>query len=56
MAEMLIVKSKIKEVNPELNVAGDLAEALNEVVIENLKKAGARAQANGRKTIGAKDL
>jgi len=56
MSEMLIVKSKIKEVNPELNVGGDVAEALNEVVHETLKKAGARAVANGRKTIGARDL
>lgn len=56
MADMLVVKSKIKEVNPELNVGGDVADALNEIVVETLKKAGARAQANGRKTIGARDL
>lgn len=56
MAEMLIVKSKIKEVNPELNVGGDVAEALNEIVTQKLKRASERALANGRKTIGARDL
>jgi histone H3/H4 len=56
MAEMLIVKSKLKTANPELNVAGDLADALNNKVVALLKEAGERAVANGRKTIKFTDL
>ncbi len=52
----LIVKSKIKESVSDYNVAGDLAEELEKVVAEILKKAAARAEANGRKTIMSKDL
>ncbi|MBW2965729.1 DUF1931 domain-containing protein [Candidatus Woesearchaeota archaeon] len=53
---MLIVKAKIKSVAPGYNVAGDLAEALNAKVEGLVKAAAARAEANGRKTIMAKDL
>lgn len=54
--EMIVVKSKIKELAGDCNVAGDFAEALNEVAVELVKKAGARAEANGRKTMQAKDV
>ncbi|MBW2996592.1 DUF1931 domain-containing protein [Candidatus Woesearchaeota archaeon] len=53
---MIIVKAKIKSVVPGYNVAGDLAPALNAKVEELVKAAAARAEANGRKTVMAKDL
>jgi histone H3/H4 len=53
---MLIVKAKIKEVAGDYNVAGDLAEALNKKAEQLVKDACARAEANGRKTVMAKDL
>ena len=53
---MLVVKAKIKSVVPGYNVSGDLAESLNRKVEELVKQAAARAEANGRKTIMAKDL
>jgi len=53
---MIIVKAKIKEVAGDYNVAGDVAEALNKKVEELVKNACSRAEANGRKTVMAKDL
>lgn len=53
---MIIVKAKIKEVAGDYNVAGDVAEALNKKVEQMVKDACARAEANGRKTVMAKDL
>ena len=53
---MIIVKAKIKSVVPGYNVAGDVAEALNKKVEDIVKVAGVRAEANGRKTVMAKDL
>jgi len=52
----LIVKSKIKEAVKELNVAGEVAGALNEKVLDLLKNAAERAKANGRRTLQARDL
>lgn len=51
----LIVKSKLKELT-ELNVSGDVYEKVNEVVKSLLKEAQRRAEANGRKTIQARDF
>lgn len=53
--EMIVVKSKIKEVAGDVNVSGDLAEALNKAAVEMVKAAAQRADANGRKTVQAKD-
>lgn len=53
---MLVVKAKIKSVIPGYNVSGDLADALNTKVEGLVKAAAARAEANGRKTVMAKDL
>jgi len=53
---MIIVKAKIKEIAGDFNVAGDVAEALNKKVEQMVKDACARAEANGRKTVMAKDL
>lgn len=52
----LIVKSKIKEAVPELNVSGEVPEALNEKVLKLLQDAAERAKANGRRTLQARDL
>lgn len=52
----LIIKSKIKEAVPELQVAGEVAEALNRKVEQMLKEASERAKANGRRTLQARDL
>ena len=54
--EMIVVKSKIKEVANGSNVAGDFAEALNKVAVEQVEAAARRAKANGRKTVQAKDV
>jgi histone H3/H4 len=52
----IIVKSKIKEAVPELSVAAEVAEALNNKVAGLLKEASERAKANGRRTLQARDL
>ena len=54
--EMIVVKSKIKEVAGDCNVAGDFAKALNEFAVSEVKDAAKRAEANGRKTVQAKDV
>ena len=53
---MLIVKSNLKNVSEGYNISGDFAEELNNKVTELVKAACSRAEANGRKTIMAKDL
>jgi histone H3/H4 len=55
MAE-IIIKSKIKSAVPELNVAEEVAEALDKKVHHLLKEAAERAKANGRRTLQARDL
>lgn len=56
MADSLVVRSKIKEVAKDMNVASDFADALNEEVKKLVDKAVKRAEANGRKTIQPRDL
>jgi len=56
MADSVVVRSKIKEYAEGCNVSGNFAEALNEEVVNLIKKACERAQANGRKTVSPKDL
>lgn len=56
MADLLVVKAKLKEVCKGCNVAGDFAEALDKLVREAVAKACDRAEGNGRKTVMAKDL
>lgn len=56
MGDSLVVKAKIKEVAKGMNVAGNLAAALSDEVEQLIKKACARAEANGRKTVQAKDV
>ena len=52
----IVVKSQIKKYVEDLNIAGDVGEALDAKVIEILKKAEERAKANQRKTLYARDL
>ncbi len=52
----LIVKSKVKEAAKDLNVSSDVPEALNKKVQELIDEASARAKANGRRTLQARDL
>ncbi len=54
--EMLVVRSKIKDVAKDCNVAGDFADALNKVLNFCVGKAVERAEGNSRKTVMAKDL
>jgi len=56
MAELVVVRSKIKEHAEGMNVSGDLAGALSEKVVGLIKAAAARAKANGRKTLKPHDL
>lgn len=56
MTEMVVVKSKIKEVAKDCNVAGDFADALNGAAQEHVDRACTRADANSRKTLQAKDV
>ncbi len=55
MADSIVVKSKVKEVAGDCNVSGDFADALNDALVEEVKRAAARADANGRKTVSSKD-
>ena len=56
MAELVVVRSKIKGHTEGCNVAGDFAEGLNEEVVGLIQRASARAKANNRKTVSRKDL
>jgi len=56
MAELLVVRSKIKYHAEGCNVAGNFANALSDKVIQLIKDASARAKANNRRTVQAKDL
>ena len=53
---MLVVKSKVKSVAKKVNVSGDFADGLNQLLVWKVEQAALRAEANGRKTIGARDL
>ena len=52
----LIIKSKIKSAVPDLQVAAEVPDALNKKVLKLLEDASARAKANGRRTLQARDL
>lgn len=56
--EMLLVQSKVKEYirSQGLNCAGDLADAVNDMMYWHLDQAIRRAGANGRKTARADDV
>ncbi len=56
VADMLVVRSKVKETIKKCNVAGDFADALNRVAALLLAEACRRAKDNKRSTIQARDL
>ena len=56
MADMVVVRSKIKELAEGMNVAGDFAESLNTEVVALIKRACERARANKRSTVQSRDL
>lgn len=56
MADLLVVRSKIKDTAKNMNVAGDFAEELSKKVEVLVKDAMRRAKENGRATIKARDL
>ena len=56
MAEILVVRSKVKDAAKNMNVAGDFAEALSAKVESLIKEACKRASENGRKTVQSRDL
>lgn len=56
MADLLVVKAKIKDVIGDYNVAGDFADELDKLVRHHIETAVKRADANGRRTVMAKDL
>lgn len=56
MAELLVVKSKIKDYVGDMNVSGDFADALSGKIEALIRDAAERANANGRKTVQARDL
>lgn len=56
MTEIVVVKSKIKDIAEGCNVASDFADALNKEVVCLIKKACERAKANKRSTIQPRDL
>lgn len=55
-SDWIIVKTKIKEIVGEYNVASDFPEALNEKVKQMVQDAKKRAEGNNRKTIMGRDL
>jgi len=52
----LAVKSAVRAQLKGLRVSGDFFKALDKHLAEQLKMAGARAKANGRKTVRGHDL
>ena len=56
MGEDLVVKSKIKAAVKDLNVASDVPDALNKRLLQMIHDGIARAKANGRRTLQARDL
>ena len=56
MAELLVVRSKIKEHAKGMNVAGDFAEALSGRVEQLIQEAARRARDNKRSTVQSRDL
>ncbi|MBI5389340.1 DUF1931 domain-containing protein [Candidatus Woesearchaeota archaeon] len=55
-SDMLIIKSKIKEIAGDINVGTDVAYALDKKAKELLKAGVERAKANSRRTVMGKDI
>ena len=56
LCTMLVVKSQVKEIAGDMNVAVEFVDALDKKVESLIKEAIARAKANNRRTVMAKDL
>jgi histone H3/H4 len=56
MSELLVVRSKLKDVAKGMNVASDFADSLSKEVEDMVKRACKRASDNGRKTVQGRDL
>jgi histone H3/H4 len=57
MSDVLIVKTKVHDFVPDdYQVGKGIYQELDELVKEELARAGERAEANGRVTIQARDL
>jgi len=56
MAELVVVRAKVKSAVRDCNVASDFAEALDSRVRELIRAAEERAKSNNRRTVMAKDL
>jgi len=52
----LIVKSEVKRIVEEFNVSKDFYEKLDRQVAKLISAAEVRAEANGRRTVCARDL
>ncbi len=52
----LVTKAQIKQIVGNINIAEEFYPALNSEVESLIKKALKRAQANGRRTLMARDL
>ncbi|MFH8120456.1 MAG: DUF1931 domain-containing protein [Candidatus Aenigmatarchaeota archaeon] len=52
----VIVKSAVREIAGDVRISDDFFTALNKKVVEMIKEAVKRAEANGRKTLRAADV
>jgi histone H3/H4 len=52
----IVVRTKIKEIVKDMNVAEEVGDALDRAVTEILRKAVERAKGNGRRTLQARDI
>jgi len=55
-SDWVIVKTKIKELAGTYSVSSDFGEELNKKVKQMIEDAVKRAEANGRKTVMARDI
>ena len=56
MSDLLIIRSKLKEVVKGFQMSGDFADALDHKVRTIISEAVERAKANNRKTVMGKDV
>ncbi len=56
MADILVVRSKVKEAAKGMHVAGDFADSLSKALAALVKDAEARCKENKRSTVMSKDL
>lgn len=55
-SDWIVVKTKIKEMAGDYSVSSDFGEELNKKVKQIVENAIKRAEANGRKTVMARDI